>query len=89
MKFIMIYFVLINVFVFCLYGIDKIKAQKHKWRISENTLLLFTFLGGSLGAIIAMNYFHHKTKHYKFKLCVPLCLIFHMILLFNIYHKIS
>lgn len=81
MKYMLVYLVLINGFVFCLYGIDKRKALKHKWRISESTLLLGTFLGGSLGAIIAMNFFHHKTKHWKFKICVPLCLIFHIILL--------
>ena len=79
-KFIIIYIIFINIFTFCLYGIDKQKARKGKWRISEAMLLSVALLGGSLGAILAMKVFHHKTKHWKFKILVPLFLLIHMIL---------
>lgn len=51
---------------YILYKIDKNKAQKNKWRIKERTLLLFTFLLGALGGLLAMYQLRHKTKHFKF-----------------------
>ncbi len=51
---------------FVLYGVDKSKAQKKAWRIPEKVLLLWGFLCGSVGALIAMQLFRHKTKHYYF-----------------------
>ena len=57
--------------------IDKKKAIKKKWRISEQTLLSVSFIGGSLGAYLAMILFRHKTKHFKFKYGLPLMIIFH------------
>lgn len=61
--------------------IDKQKAKRHKWRISENTLILISILGGSIGSIIGMQLFRHKTKHIKFKLGLPIILIMQIILL--------
>ena len=69
---------LVNVLAFALYGIDKLKAKKGAWRIPESTLLLVAFLGGSLGALLGMELFRHKTKHAKFKVLVPLFLILHI-----------
>lgn len=66
---------LINIVAFAAYGIDKRKAQKGRWRISESTLLLLAFFGGALGALLGMRVFHHKTKHWKFKILVPMFLI--------------
>ncbi len=71
---------LVNVLAFALYGIDKLKAKKGAWRIPESTLLLVAFLGGSLGALLGMELFRHKTKHAKFKVLVPLFLILHIAL---------
>ena len=65
---------LINIVAFAAYGIDKRKAQKDRWRIPESTLLLLAFFGGALGALLGMRVFHHKTKHWKFKILVPLFL---------------
>lgn len=62
-----LYLIAINVITFVVYGIDKIKAKEHWWRISEATLLLLAAFGGSLGAWAGMYVFHHKTKHKKFK----------------------
>lgn len=75
MKFLLIYLAVINAVTFLLYGIDKLKAKKNAWRIKESTLLIFALIGGSLGALAGMYAFHHKTKHLKFKLGVPLILI--------------
>lgn len=66
---------LVNIVAFAAYGIDKRKAQKGRWRISESTLLLLAFFGGALGALLGMRVFHHKTKHWKFKILVPMFLI--------------
>ena len=71
---------LVNLLAFALYGIDKLKAKKGAWRIPESTLLLVAFLGGSLGALLGMELFRHKTKHAKFKVLVPLFLILHIAL---------
>ena len=70
----------VNLLAFALYGIDKLKAKKGAWRIPESTLLLVAFLGGSLGALLGMELFRHKTKHAKFKVLVPLFLILHIAL---------
>ena len=61
-----IYLVIMNLMGFISMGVDKRKAIKHRWRIPEKYLFLFAFLGGSLGGIIGMRVFHHKTKHMKF-----------------------
>ena len=71
---------LINIVAFAAYGIDKSKAQKDRWRIPESTLLLLAFFGGALGALLGMRAFHHKTKHWKFKILVPLFLILQLAL---------
>lgn len=71
----LIYYLLgINGVTFALYGIDKLKSKKGWWRIPEKTLLLFAIIGGSVGALCGMRLFHHKTKHKKFYLGVPIIL---------------
>lgn len=80
MKTILLILVVVNLFAFVLYGIDKAKAKRGAWRIPEATLLLAAFLGGSLGALLGMELFRHKTKHAKFKILVPLFLILHIAL---------
>lgn len=70
----------LNVITFITYGIDKLKAKKGWWRISEFTLLLLAFIGGSLGAQLAMKTFRHKTQHLKFKYGVPTMLLLHVAL---------
>ena len=61
-----------NGIAFAMYGVDKYKSMHHKWRIPETTLLLLALAGGSIGAILGMQVFRHKTKHLKFKYGVPL-----------------
>ncbi|MBR5225488.1 MAG: DUF1294 domain-containing protein [Clostridia bacterium] len=62
-----ILWLLLNVAVFLLYGIDKLKAKKNKWRIPERTLLTGTWLMGGVGAFLGMRTFRHKTQHLSFK----------------------
>lgn len=67
MQELLICLLVINVITFVVYGIDKLKAKKHWWRISEATLLLLAAAGGSIGAWLGMKVWHHKTMHKKFK----------------------
>ena len=64
--------IIINLITFLFYGIDKLKAKKGKWRISEATLLLLAAIGGSIGAWLGIKIWHHKTLHKKFKYGMPL-----------------
>lgn len=70
-KILLVYLLAINIITFATYSIDKMKAKRNKWRISEATLLLLALCGGSLGAWAGMKVWHHKTKHLKFKYGVP------------------
>lgn len=75
------YLIAVNFAAFLLYGADKKKAIRHQWRIPERVLLGFAFFGGSLGALLGMSVFRHKTKHWKFRILVPLFLVLHAALL--------
>ncbi|WP_418321539.1 DUF1294 domain-containing protein [Segatella hominis] len=78
----LIYYLLaINAVAFIIYGIDKYKAKKAKWRISEATLLLLAVLGGSIGAWMGMKVWHHKTMHKKFKYGIPAILLMQIALM--------
>ena len=68
------YLIGINLLTFLLYGLDKWKARHNKWRIPEAILLLLPIIGGSLGALLAMAIFHHKTRHRRFRIVIPLVL---------------
>ena len=67
--------VLWNIITFSLYAIDKRKAAKNKWRISEATLIACAFIMGGIGAMLGMSILRHKTQHLKFKLLVPIAVI--------------
>lgn len=74
-KYFVIYLLIINVVALIAYAIDKFKAQHNRWRIPEATLIIMAFLGGALGAFLGMYLFRHKTKHWKFRILVPLALV--------------
>ena len=80
MKTILLLFIAVNLISFALYGLDKLKAKKGLWRIRESTLLLIAALGGSVGALLGMEVFRHKTKHWQFKVLVPVFLVLHLAL---------
>ena len=75
MKYFLIYLLIVNIFAFLLMFIDKQKAQKGAWRISERNLFLSAIIGGSIGGILGMQIFRHKTKHKKFTIGMPLILM--------------
>jgi uncharacterized membrane protein YsdA (DUF1294 family) len=77
---IIIYLVVINVVTFFMYGIDKWKARKAKWRIREAALLGLAVLGGSIGAWLGMKVWHHKTLHKKFRYGVPAIIVIQLLL---------
>jgi hypothetical protein len=79
------YLIIINILSFILYGIDKLKAIKKEERISEKTLILIGILGGSIGSLIGMNLFRHKTKKLKFIISLPLILIIHIIVVIYLF----
>ena len=70
-----------TIVTFILYGVDKGKAKKGRWRIPEKTLLLFAACFGGLGAFLGMKIFRHKTKHTSFKILVPTFMIIQFILI--------
>ena len=81
-----VYLLVINAIAFILYGIDKHKAIKGKWRVPEATLIGIAALGGALGALLGMLVWHHKTRKWKFRILVPLCLVVWVaIILFGLY----
>ena len=88
MEEIICYLLAINIATFLLYGIDKYKAKKGKWRISEATLLTMAAIGGSIGAWAGMRLWHHKTMHKKFKYGIPLIIIL-LVALVAYLHKIN
>lgn len=69
-----------NTATFLIYGMDKFLAKIHGRRVPERILLLLSIIGGSIGALGGMLFFRHKTKHWKFRIIVPLSLIAHLIL---------
>ena len=77
------YLLTINIITFIIYGIDKYKSIKHKYRISENTLIILAILGGPLGALMGMISFHHKTKKKKFTILIPIILLLWVYILTN------
>lgn len=62
-----------------MYGNDKKRAKKDEWRIPESTLIGVAFMGGGIGSYLGMKICRHKTKHWKFKICVPLSIILHVV----------
>lgn len=70
-----IYLSVVNLITFFVYGLDKWKANHDKWRIPEHTLLMLAAVGGSMGVWSGMYIWRHKTKHWKFRLGIPLILV--------------
>ena len=84
MKYVVSYLIIINFISFILVAIDKRKAIKNRYRISEKTFFIFSFIGGSLGTLLGMFQFHHKTKKLKFLIGIPILLLFNILVLYLI-----
>ena len=76
-----IYLLIINIVGFVMMGIDKKRAIRGAWRISEASLFLTAFLGGALGCTLGMHRFRHKTKHWYFRFGLPAITLVQFILL--------
>ena len=82
-----VYLLAVNLAAFVLYGADKRRAKQGTWRIPEKTLFLLPLLGGSIGALLGMRVFHHKTKHWYFVWGIPAILLAQIALAVWIYTK--
>lgn len=74
-----VYVIALNALEFALMGIDKWKAKNYGWRIPESTLFIIAMIGGSIGAIIGMRLFHHKTRHRRFVYGMPAILMIQLL----------
>ena len=83
-KNIIIYLIIINIIAFLAMFIDKKKAKRGRWRIKESTLLFLALIGGSIGEIIGMHVFHHKTQKPKFFIGVPVIIVLQILLIIAI-----
>lgn len=79
----------LNLITFIIYGIDKFKAKKTKWRISEATLILLAVIGGSIGAWLGLQVWRHKTQHKKFFIGIPMILTLQVIATIYILYLIA
>lgn len=79
------YLTFINIAGFVIMGIDKKRAVRGAWRISERSLFLLAWLGGSLGCFLGMQYFRHKTRHWYFQLGMPIIFLLELIILAIVY----
>ena len=82
------YLVIINIIAFIVYGIDKLKAKRGKWRITETTLLLLAIIGGSIGAWCGVKVWHHKTLHKKFRYGIPLTIALQTAMVLYLYQDV-
>lgn len=69
------YFLIVNLIGFLSMYVDKRRARKHLWRIPETTLFIIAIIGGSIGSIVGMHLFRHKTRHWYFVYGMPAILI--------------
>lgn len=76
-----------NILTFAVYGIDKLKAKKGKWRIPEASLLGLAVIGGSIGAYFGIKVWHHKTLHKKFKYGIPAIIILQLACIYLVWSR--
>lgn len=84
MDIIVLYLILINALGFVLMLVDKYKAQNNLWRIPEATLMLVAAIGGSFGSFLGMKLCRHKTRHNKFSVGIPLLMVLHIVILWDL-----
>lgn len=87
MMLLIVYLVAVNLVAFVLMGVDKYRAKHDQWRISERMLFLFPLVFGSLGGVLGMQVFHHKTRHWYFRYGLPLILVVQLMLAGMLYFR--
>ena len=83
-RILLIYLAVVNILTFIVFGVDKMNAKFNRQRVRIVTLLGLAFIGGSVGALIGMYGFHHKTKKAYFTVGVPLILLMQVVVLFYV-----
>jgi uncharacterized membrane protein YsdA (DUF1294 family) len=81
------YLIAVNIVTFAVYGVDKHRAITKSWRIPEATLITLAAVGGSIGALLGMRIFRHKTKHPKFYIGVPVIFIIQIVAVWFFFFK--
>ena len=81
MKYLLVYLIIVNALTLLFMLVDKVKAKRNLWRIPERTLLSLCALGGSLGGLLGMKLFRHKTLHLPFSIGIPVMLAVHVVIL--------
>lgn len=84
-----LYLLIVNVAAFLLMLVDKGRAKKNLWRVPEKTLMGIAIIGGSVGALLGMYTFRHKTKHPKFTIGIPVILAVQIVLLILVFTKLT
>ena len=79
------YLAAVNLVTFTVYGVDKAKARRGAWRVPEKTLFVLALLGGSIGALTGMKFFHHKTRKWYFRFGIPAILIAQLAIFFLLF----
>ncbi len=87
LNYILIYLGIINLLEFMLFFIDKKLAEYNRWRIAEKTLIIISLLGGSIGGILGMHLFHHKTRKSAFSIGLPLIFIIEVALIIYLWYN--
>ncbi|MFD1018986.1 DUF1294 domain-containing protein [Thalassobacillus hwangdonensis] len=82
------YYLVVNLLLFILMGLDKRKSRRDQWRVPEKRLWLLALLGGALGGVMGMKVFRHKTKHSSFKIGMPVLLLIHVLLVGYVVQKL-
>ena len=74
-KYFVIFILAMTIITFVAFGVDKWKAKNDKWRTPESTLFQLAIFGGSVGALLGMQVWRHKTQHWSFRLGIPIILL--------------
>lgn len=82
------YLVIMNIIGLAIMGIDKSRAKRHAWRISEKELFWVSIFGGSMGTWAGMYLFRHKTKRWRFVIGMPAILVLHIIVGVFMFHRL-
>ena len=86
---ILLYLLVVNVITFLMMGFDKHEAKKGNWRVSEKTLFTLVVLGGSIGGILGMFTFRHKTKKWYFRFGFPIILILQILVVIDLVRRFN
>ena len=82
---VILFFLTVNVLAFFAMGVDKSRARRRAWRLSERTFFMLALLGGTPGSLLGMRVFHHKTRHAAFAVGFPILLLLQLTLVGSLF----